>query len=198
MRRFLILTAVLVLVAVFSPVASADGDPALQYKTEDNQASAWFRDGDRSVSVLVDEAVRPDDAYTSLWVRAAVSSYGDPFVFCNGVVDRSGVNDYYFRNKSAYVDATIPFYCSDGTGPFDVHVTATWDTTGPANISSSTTSGVDDMGYRHIQTLKYSRPEVAGATVEMDFNPFPFPDFSYGELTMRTLHGVYPQPEGLP
>jgi hypothetical protein len=54
------------------------------------------------------------------------------------------------------------------------------------------------MGLRRVQTIKYSIPDVIRASVEMDFNPFPVPDFSYGDISLRTLHAVYPQPEELP
>lgn len=198
MRKLLIMALAAIMVAAFSSVAAAEGDPALTYTSEDNVARAWFQEENSSMSVLVDETVRPDPVYSTLWVRAFVSRYEEPYVFCNGVVDRSGVNDYYFRNRGAFVDATIPFYCTDGSGPFDVHVVAYWDADGPSNINASTTSEVDDMGLRYVQTVKYSTPEVAGASLEMDFEPFPVPGFSYGELSMRTLHAVYPQPGDLP
>lgn len=198
MRRILVLTIAAAMVAMTSSVASADGEPALAYTTKDNNASAWFIEGDRQVSIVVDEAVRLDPAYTGLWVRAAVVSYGEPFIFCNGIVDRSDVNAYYFRNNGAYVDATIPFYCADGSGPFDVHVVGRWNTEGPADMSTTITNVVDDDGIRSVHVLKYSIPSLAGAFVDMDFAPFPVPAFSFGELSLRNLHVVYPQPDQLP
>ena len=197
MRKTLSVAIAAVLVAMSASMASAGSDRALEYRTADNLAQAWFGDGLASASVRIEEAIRPDPAFSHLWVRASMANYGEPFVFCNGVTDATGVHAYAFRNTGAHFDATIPFFCSDGSGPFDVRVTATWETEGSAVVDSTTTAGVDDMGFRFVRTVRYSTPQVASASMGADFEPFPIPAFSHGELSMRTLHTVYPQPGGL-
>lgn len=199
MRKVWILgIGVALLLGAFAVPAVADGEPAWVSTGESHQARAQFGEGPRGVRVFFEENFN-SGGYDSMWVRVEAYDYQN-FVWCNGVADRSGVDDYYFRNNGAYVDADIQVFCANSETPFILHLEMTWDAPGNPLVDVTATSTYDDAdGYKYTHIIKRFSLDVKSVTVEMDLAGFgDVPLMSTATVDLVDQRSTFPHPEDIP